>query len=119
MPGTNGTIIFDSGIDNRIGAWLSASAPVPAGSKQAVVTATLPASELTDPTNTMRLGIEADFGLGFRHMAWGATWTGAPGNATPPAVQWGFAAASPPLRVRAVIETITQVVVTSVAVAFA
>ena len=120
QPTGNDPVVFDLGIPDKMVTATTASAPVPANTSSATATASLPANQLTDPTNTMRLGLEADFGdgRGFVFMKWGVWWTGAPGNTTAPAATWQFNAAHPPRDVRAVVETRTGVQVTSVSLAF-
>ncbi len=104
-------------IQNKIGTFFGAAADVPLGMTSATISAVMPPAELTDATNTLRLGIEADFGGGFKHMAWGPYWTGARG-ATAPTLTWQFNPTTPPKQVRGVLENRTQVIV-GLAAAFA
>jgi hypothetical protein len=96
-------------IDNKIGTFASASVVPSAGTSSVTVTSTMTTQEALDPSDSLRIGIEADFGLGFAHMAWSPIWTGGPGK-TPPSFTWKFNPASPPQRVRAQLENITEVV---------
>jgi len=87
--------------DGRIVTKFSASDAPTAGTSKATATATLAAGQGAPPPlvwafnsasppqsvrvsleqngPTLRLGIEADFGAGFSHMAWGAPFTSANG----------------------------------------
>lgn len=108
------TTILDV-IADKIGTFTGRSeAPTP-GSKSATVTLTVgktpggadKTADYYDPTNTCRIGIEADNGEGFVWRAWGEFFTGHAG-ATPPSCTWQFDTANPPKRIRGVLENVTQ-----------
>lgn len=96
-------------INNKIGTFTGASTGVPPGTSRVTYVADMDLVEIHDPTDTLRLGVEADFGAGFRPMLWGPLWTGGTGQ-TAPSISWQYNADHPPLRVRPVLENITQVI---------
>lgn len=97
-------------IDNKIGTFVSADVAVPSGVSSVILAADMPTAELSDPTDTLKLGIEACFdGVNFRPMAWSPPWTGAKGR-TAPTLTWPFNPASPPKFVRGVLVNVTQTI---------
>jgi hypothetical protein len=97
---------LDGVINNKIGCWLGAGVAPPAGSTSVTALANLPAAELPDASNYLRLSVEADFGAGYRLMPPVLDWHGGPGQGQP-ALTWQFGTV-PPLRVRPVLENGTQ-----------
>lgn len=95
--------IFDA-IGNKIGTFVGVGVVPDPGSSRAVFTPSLPATEIADATNYLRMRVEADYGQGY-----GAVlppfvdWRGGPGAAQP-SVTWQFDPNHPPLLVRGVLE---------------
>jgi len=98
------------------GTFTSAAVEPPAGSKSVTFAVDMDHSEIVYPptdNNRLRLGVEADFGLGFKPMtlsnsgAWTALWQSGPG-AVAPSVTWAWDPTHPPLAIRAVLENRNQ-----------
>ena len=96
------TNILDQ-IQNKIGAFWGVGMAPAAGTTKATITGTMPANEITDPSNWVRLEIYADFGAGPKFMAKSADWKGGPGQ-TAPSLTWQFNLSNPPLLVYGILE---------------
>jgi hypothetical protein len=104
--------------NNVVGSFNTAWQPPPAGTSTATLTAVLGDNQAKDPTNSLQLDIEADFGTGFSWVASGPVWNGNAAGTPPSSVPFQFSKLAPPKRVRGVLHTITQVIVKEVDLAF-
>lgn len=89
-------------INNRIGTFFGIDAAPPAGSSSATVAADVPAAEIVDSSNWVRIDVEADFGLGFKLVKRGVAWQGGPGRSAP-STTYPFDPSMPPRAVRGVL----------------
>src|SRR4051812_30058297 len=90
-------------IQDKIGTFWGVGTAPPPGTTQATVTAEMPAAQVADPSNHLRLAVWADFGAGSRFMAVSPDWQGGPGKSAP-SLAWQFNPSSPPQLVYGVLE---------------
>ena len=65
-------------INDLIGTFWGAGQKPTAGASKAIIMADMPANQITDPTNYLRIRVYADFGQGPVHQPGWLDWRGGP-----------------------------------------